>query len=152
MDFGEYLRKSDVSENGKFYYSRFLRNWLHETRYISKSRWGVQKSANQVCWSKDEGGIGCSKFLLESTLECSYAYYTPPLLKGSTWVQRSKENRNEKKKWLLARTYKWYILNNFVWKNELANSLLQSCPLKSLNIRDVIRTKPNITNRIVLRK
>ena len=26
MDFGEYLRKSDVSENSKFYYRRFLRN------------------------------------------------------------------------------------------------------------------------------
>ena len=37
-----------------------------------------------VYWSKDEGGIGCSKFLLESALECPYAYYVPPLLKGST--------------------------------------------------------------------
>ena len=26
MDFGEYPRKSDVSENNKFYYGRFLRN------------------------------------------------------------------------------------------------------------------------------
>ena len=26
MDFGEYPRKSDVSENSKFYYRRFLRN------------------------------------------------------------------------------------------------------------------------------
>ena len=39
MDFVEYLRKSDVSENKKVCYGRFLRNRLHE-RYccISKSR------------------------------------------------------------------------------------------------------------------
>ena len=30
MDFAEYLRKSDVSENSKIYYGRFLRNGLHE--------------------------------------------------------------------------------------------------------------------------
>ena len=29
MDFAEYLRKSDVSENSKVYYGRFLRNGLH---------------------------------------------------------------------------------------------------------------------------
>ena len=39
MDFAEYLRKSDVSENSKVYYGRFLRNGLHERHcYISKSR------------------------------------------------------------------------------------------------------------------
>ena len=39
MNFAEYLRKLDVSENGKVYYVRFLRNGLHEIyNYISKSR------------------------------------------------------------------------------------------------------------------
>ena len=38
MDFAEYLRKSDISENRKFYYGRFLRNGLHARCYISKSR------------------------------------------------------------------------------------------------------------------
>ena len=30
MDFAEYFRKSDVSENSKVYYDRFLRNGFHE--------------------------------------------------------------------------------------------------------------------------
>ena len=30
MDFAEYLRKSEVSENSKVYYGRFLRNRFHE--------------------------------------------------------------------------------------------------------------------------
>ena len=30
MDFAEYLRKSEGSENSKVYYGRFLRNGLHE--------------------------------------------------------------------------------------------------------------------------
>ena len=39
MDFAEYLRKPDVSENSKVYYDRFLRNGLHERHsYISKIR------------------------------------------------------------------------------------------------------------------
>ena len=39
MDFPEYLRKIDVSENSKVYYDRFLRNELHEKHcYITKSR------------------------------------------------------------------------------------------------------------------
>ena len=39
MDFTDYLRKLDVSENIKVYYDRFLRNGLHERPcYISKSR------------------------------------------------------------------------------------------------------------------
>ena len=38
MDFAEKLRKSDVSENRKVCYGRFLRNGFHRTyRYISKS-------------------------------------------------------------------------------------------------------------------
>ena len=42
MDFEECLRKSDVSENGKSYYSRFLQNGPRERHcYISKSRWNV---------------------------------------------------------------------------------------------------------------
>ena len=51
MDFAEYLRKSDVSENSKVYYSRFLGNELHERYcYISKRGSDVQclkKSASQ---------------------------------------------------------------------------------------------------------
>ena len=50
-EFAEYLRKSDVSENTKVHYIRFLRNGLHERNcYISKSRLDVQnlvKSASQ---------------------------------------------------------------------------------------------------------
>ena len=43
MDFLEYLRKSDISENSKVYYGLFLRNGLHERYcYISKNRWDVQ--------------------------------------------------------------------------------------------------------------
>ena len=38
MDFTEYLRESDVSENSKVYYGRFLRNGLHERHCIRKSR------------------------------------------------------------------------------------------------------------------
>ena len=39
MDFAEYLRKSDVSENSKVYYGRFLRKGLYERNcYFSKSR------------------------------------------------------------------------------------------------------------------
>ena len=51
MDFAEYIRKSDVSENTNVYYGRFLWNGLHERNcYISKCRWDVQdlgKSASQ---------------------------------------------------------------------------------------------------------
>ena len=38
MDFAEYLRKVDVSENGQVYCERFLRNRRHETYcYNNKS-------------------------------------------------------------------------------------------------------------------
>ena len=38
-EFAEYLRKSDVLENNKIYYGRFLRNRPHEKHcYINKSR------------------------------------------------------------------------------------------------------------------
>ena len=51
MDFVEYRRKSDVSENSKVYCGRFLRNRFHERYcYISKSRGDAQnlkKSASQ---------------------------------------------------------------------------------------------------------
>ena len=32
-------------------------------------------------WLRDEGGIGWSKFLLQSALEYPYVYYVPPLLR-----------------------------------------------------------------------
>ena len=39
MNFAEYLRKSDVPENSKVYYGRFLGNGLYERHfYISKSK------------------------------------------------------------------------------------------------------------------
>ena len=39
MDFAEYLGKSNVSENGKVYFGRYLRNDFHERyRYIKISR------------------------------------------------------------------------------------------------------------------
>ena len=39
MNFAEHLRKSEVSENRKVYYGRFLRNGHHERFcYISKDR------------------------------------------------------------------------------------------------------------------
>ena len=39
MDFEEHLRKSDVSENSKVYYGRFLQNELYERCcYSSKCR------------------------------------------------------------------------------------------------------------------
>ena len=43
MEFAEYIRKADVSENSKIYCGRFQPNGLHERNcYISKSRWDVQ--------------------------------------------------------------------------------------------------------------
>ena len=39
IDFAEYLRKPDVSDNSKVYYGRFLQIELHERHcYISKNR------------------------------------------------------------------------------------------------------------------
>ena len=34
MDFAEYFRKPDVSENSKVYYGQFLRNGFHERKGI----------------------------------------------------------------------------------------------------------------------
>ena len=51
MNFAEYIKEPDVSENTKVYYGRFLRNGLHKRNcYINKCRWDVQdlgKSASQ---------------------------------------------------------------------------------------------------------
>ena len=54
MDFAEYLRKSDVSENSKFYfYGRFLQNGLHERYcYISNMGWPIVFGREMI------GGIG----------------------------------------------------------------------------------------------
>ena len=41
-----------------------------------------------VYWSRDEGGIGGSKFLLKFALECSHAYYVPSLLRGRLHLVR----------------------------------------------------------------
>ena len=43
MDTAEHYRKTDVSENSKVYYGRFLQNGFHERWfYISKTKWDVQ--------------------------------------------------------------------------------------------------------------
>ena len=98
-----------------------------------------------VYWSRDRGGIRLSKFLLESALECPYVYDVPSLIRGTLHLVRDtaaekefdiaiqmtlehvnseiQENRNEQKKKLLAKIYKCYKARNFLWKNELANSL-----------------------------
>ena len=48
MDFVEYLRKSDVSDNSKVYYDRFLPNGLHESIVIVKAdeMYNIWKSAS----------------------------------------------------------------------------------------------------------
>ena len=48
MDFAEYLRKSDVSDNSKVYYDRFLPNGLHESIVIVKAdeMYNIWKSAS----------------------------------------------------------------------------------------------------------
>ena len=49
IDFAEYLRKSDASENSKVYYGRFLRNGLRERYcYINKSIWDVRCLENST--------------------------------------------------------------------------------------------------------
>ena len=63
LDFAEHLKKSDVLETSKVYYSRYLRNGLYE-RYcynISKTRWDIryhEKSASPGYWYRDEAEIG----------------------------------------------------------------------------------------------
>ena len=47
MNFAEHLKKSDVSENSKVCYDRFLRNGLHEgiailASTVIKIRWDAQ--------------------------------------------------------------------------------------------------------------
>ena len=90
-----------------------------------------------VYWSRDEDGIGVCAF------ECTYVYYAPPWLRGrlhlvrhaaskslvlqyrwhwSTLVQRIKEKEMDKKG-LLTKTFKCYKTSNFLWKNELAESI-----------------------------
>ena len=41
-----------------------------------------------VYWSRDEDGIGGSKFLLESALDCPYVYYALPLLRDTLHLVR----------------------------------------------------------------
>ena len=83
IDFAEHLRKSDVSENSKIYYGRFLQNGLMKGIVILvkvDEMYKIFKSllANRF-WSRD--GIGGPKFLLESAFQCAYVYYVPALLR-----------------------------------------------------------------------
>ena len=59
MDFAEYVRKTDASENNKVYYGRFLRNELHE-RYcyvkVDKMCKILKSLLINRFWSRD--GIG----------------------------------------------------------------------------------------------
>ena len=88
-----------------------------------------------VYWSRDEGRIQWSKFLLESALECPYVYYAPSLLMGrlhfvtdtaaetykwhwSKLVQRFKKTEIDKND-ILTKTYKCYKASNVLWNNEL---------------------------------
>ena len=74
MDFEEHLRKSDVSENSKVYYSRLLQNGLYERYcYSSKCRWEGQylKSASH-CLLVERWRWNCM----------IKVYYDPPLLRG----------------------------------------------------------------------
>ena len=48
-----------------------------------------------VYWSRDEGGIGWSKFLLEPALECSFVYYVAPLLRGRLYVIKDTATEKE---------------------------------------------------------
>ena len=41
-------------------------------------------------WSRDNDGIGWSKFLLEPALECQNVYYAPSLLKDRLHLVREK--------------------------------------------------------------
>ena len=45
-------------------------------------------------WSRDEGGIELSTFLLESSLECPYVSYVPLLLRGRLHLVRDKKELN----------------------------------------------------------
>ena len=93
MDFAEYLRKPDVSENSKVFYRWFLRNErhaIHDAHFVeivvlvkTDEMYKTFKSllANRF-WSRDECGIGWSKFLLESVFQCPYVYYILALLSG----------------------------------------------------------------------
>ena len=48
-----------------------------------------------VYWSRDEDGIGWSKFLLESALELPYVYYAPPLLRDRLHLVRDTAEEKE---------------------------------------------------------
>ena len=48
-----------------------------------------------VYWSRDEGGNGWSKFLLEPALECSYVYYVANLLRGRLYVIKDTATEKE---------------------------------------------------------
>ena len=100
MDFGEYLRKSDVSENSNFIMvERFLRNGLHERHcYIGKSEWDVQyrtRSASHYMLVERWRWNWMSKVFAESILECPYVYYFLLLLRGRLHLLRDIDAEKE---------------------------------------------------------
>ena len=57
MDFGEYLRKLDVSEKSKVYYGNFMEGIVILVKVDEK--YNILKSLLATrYWSRDEGGIG----------------------------------------------------------------------------------------------
>ena len=69
MDFAEYLRKSEVSENSKVYYCQFLRNGFHERHLKSASH----------CLLVERWKWMIKVVLLEIY---PYVFYIPPLTRG----------------------------------------------------------------------
>ena len=74
MNFAEHLRKSDVSENSKVYYGRFLRRGRHEGIAILVHLLKVDEIYNIL--------KSASRCLLVECLECPYVHYAHPLLRG----------------------------------------------------------------------
>ena len=56
-----------------------------------------------VYWSRDEDGIGWSKLLLESALECPYVYSALPLLRDRLHLVRDTAEKNS-----LTLQYRWH--------------------------------------------
>ena len=70
VDFGEHLRKSDVSENSKDSYEMYFMKGIV---ILVKNIWDVQYLGSllaTVYWLRDEDVTGWLIFLLESVLEC----------------------------------------------------------------------------------
>ena len=111
MDFAEYYRKSDVSQKSKAYYRRFLQNGLNERCCLLVQ---VDEMCNMwsllviVYWSRDEGDIRWSKFLLESSLEYPSTYYL--LLSIFKGQASSRKRYNYRESLILQYGWNWSAL------------------------------------------